>query len=494
MTTKGNGNLAETIGTGGPKDLREFINILDGRGDVKVVTGADWNLEIGTLTELVSAQKKGPLLLFDEIKGYPAGYRVATNILIRPEFQKLAMGIPEDISNRDIVRFWKEKFNTFTSCPPKIVKEGPILENVMEGDDVNILKFPVPKWHELDGGRYIGTGDADITRDPDEGWVNLGTYRVMVHDEKTLAFYASSGKHAVIMREKYWARGEDCPVVMAFGWGPHFAAAAGTQLPWGVSEYDFIGHMRGEPVEVVIGKETGLPFPANAELVIEGFSPDPKKSGGRPEGPFGEWTGYYASGSREEPVVNIKRIYYRNNPIILGMAPLIPPMSCGNPIPLTTAPILWRELEKLNLQGITGVYVHGPGPRPIAVISLKQGFLGHAKQVASAAGAIFVGGACSGRYIVTVDEDIDPSDLDEVVWAITTRCDPETAIDIIPGFLTSALDPMIPPHKRAVRDYTTAKVFINACRPYHWKDQFPPVNKASAELRQKVMEKFKDLM
>ena len=484
--------MGEKGGTRVPQDLREFLGTVDSKGELVKIEGADWNLEIGAINEIM-AERKGPALLFDRIKDYPAGYRIATNILHREDFQKIAFGIPEDLGNLEAVRYWMEKWNTFASCAPQTVDKGPVMENIMEGRDVNILKFPTPKWHELDGGRYIGTGVADITRDPDEGWVNLGTYRVMIHDEKTVSFYASPGKHAVIMRQKYWAKGKDCPVVMVFGQQPLIYGAAASNLPWGVSELDMVGHMQGNPVEVIIGKETGLPFPATAELVIEGFSPDPKKDG-RPEGPFGEWTGYYASGRRDEPVVHIKRIYFRNEPIIHGNPPLIPPMSTGLPIPLTTGAMLWTELERLRLPGIRGVYIHGPANRIIGVISLKQGFLGHAKKVATAAGSVLVGGACTGRYIITVDEDIDPSNLDEVLWAVTTRCDPEAAIDIIPGFLTSPLDPMIRPEKRERLDFTTAKVFMNACRPYHWKDEFPPVNRASAEIKDQVMRKFKEIL
>jgi 4-hydroxy-3-polyprenylbenzoate decarboxylase len=260
-------------------------------------------------------------------------------------------------------------------------------------------------------------------------------------------------------------------------------------LPWGISEFEMCGYLRGKPVEVIIGKETGLPIPATAEIAVEGFSPPPSKEG-KPEGPFGEWTGYYASGRRDEPILKIKRIYFRGDPIIHGQPPIKPPVNTWFPIPLHTAASLWTELEKLGMQGIKGIYVHGPGNRVIAVISLKQRYLGHAKQMATIAGGILQGGACTGRYIITVDEDIDPSNLEEVLWAVTTRCDPEKYIDIIPGFLTSPLDPTIPPEKREARDFTTAKVFINACRPYYWKDRFPSVNRASDELREKVRNKF----
>jgi 4-hydroxy-3-polyprenylbenzoate decarboxylase len=314
----------------------------------------------------------------------------------------------------------------------------------------------------------------------------------MIQDKTTLAFYASPGKHATIMREKYWAMGKPCPVAMCFGQDPILFAISTMSLPWGLSEYEMAGYIKGKGVEVMIDPGTDLPIPASAEIVACGFSPPPEVDS-RPEGPFGEWQGYYASGTRNEPVVHIETLYHRNNPILFGQPPVKPPVNTWFPIPIHTATFLWNQLEKAGMMDIKGVYVHGPGNRIIAVISLKQRYLGHAKQVATLAGAFLQGGACTGRYIITVDEDIDPSNLDEVLWAVCTRCDPEKYIDIVPGFLTSPLDPMISPDKRARKDYTTAKVFINACKPYHWKDQFPPINVAEPELRKKVLSKWANL-
>jgi 4-hydroxy-3-polyprenylbenzoate decarboxylase len=279
---------------------------------------------------------------------------------------------------------------------------------------------------------------------------------------------------------------------MCFGQDPLLFTLSTMPIPWGVSEYDVAGFFRGKPVKVVKGKATGLPIPATAEIVAEGFSPPPSEES-RQEGPFGEWQGYYASGSRNEPVVRVKNLYFRNDPILFGQPPVKPPVNTWFPIPIHTASTVWDYLEKANMMGIRGVYVHGPGDRVICVISLKQRYLGHARQIGTLAGAFLQGGACTGRYIITVDDDIDPSNLGEVLWAVCTRVDPEKAISIVPGFLTSPLDPMLSPDHRERKDYTTAKVFINACWPYHWKDKAPPVNRASDELRTKVMEKWKSL-
>lgn len=253
-------------------DLRTFLEALDERGLLKRIEGADWDLEIGTICELMMERRRVPLL-FEKIKGYPEGYRVAANLFQKPISMKLGYGIPEDLGDLDVIRYWKEKIIGYKPVPPVEVKSGPVMENILTGNDVDILRFPSPKWHEIDGGRYIGTGEATITRDPDEGWVNCGTYRVQIHDRDTLAFYVSLGQHAAIIREKYWARGEDCPVVMLFGQDPLVFWISVKPLYWGISELEFAGYLKGKPIEVIKGEFTGLPIPATAEIAIEGFSP-----------------------------------------------------------------------------------------------------------------------------------------------------------------------------------------------------------------------------
>ncbi len=111
------------------------------------------------------------------------------------------------------------------------VSSGPILENVKTGDEIDMTIFPTPHWHELDGGRYIGTADCVITGEPEEGgWVNVGIYRVQVHDKNTLGLYVSPGHHARIMREKYWEKGKSCPVVVTFGQDPLLFLVAGQSI------------------------------------------------------------------------------------------------------------------------------------------------------------------------------------------------------------------------------------------------------------------------
>ena len=192
------------------RDLRGYLKQIEEMGELRVITGAHWDSEIGQITELLFHQDSSPAVLFDYIPGGPKGFRVLVNSLgsFKSKRLGLCLGIPSEDRGIDFIKSWRRRSKEIKRVEPKFVTDGPILENVEDGDEVDLLKFPTPKWHPLDGGRYIGTGSVTITRDPDEGWVNLGTYRVMVHDRNTLGFYLSPGTHASIQREKYRARGE----------------------------------------------------------------------------------------------------------------------------------------------------------------------------------------------------------------------------------------------------------------------------------------------
>ena len=185
------------------RDLEGWLKDAEALGEVRRVTGADWNVEIGAITELAQHRENGPAVLFDEIKGYPKGYRLLVNSLGSLRRTALTLGLATDVTSpMQLVKAWRAYSKRIMPIPAKTVEWAPVMENVDTGAAVNILKFPTPKWHEHDGGRYIGTGSVDITRDPEEGWVNLGCYRVMIHDERTVGFYISPGKHGRIQREK----------------------------------------------------------------------------------------------------------------------------------------------------------------------------------------------------------------------------------------------------------------------------------------------------
>jgi UbiD family decarboxylase len=478
------------------EDLREFIQRAAVDGELKIVEGADRDLEIGTITEIAMGDiANPPVLLFDKIPGFPAGYRVCSSLFTTQRRTALALNVPGEPTGTDLVDAWRKRMRTMKPVPPVEVKSGPVFENVFTGDDVNMLKFPVPKWHELDGGRYIGTGHAVIMKDPESGYVNIGTYRIMEYDEKTLIVYIVKGKHADIIRKKYWEKGKSCPVAVSFGQDPAiFAMSSNPILQWEAPEYDYVGWLRGEPVKVVKGPLTGLPIPATAEIVIEGEMPPPSDDTMLTEGPFGEWLGYYASGARLEPIIKVKALYHRNDPILQGNPPLKPPINYTLGGSIVNAAYIWDEVDK-QVPGICGVWVMDQAGymSRMFCISVKQQHPGHAARAGLLATSCYAA-AYAGRFCIVVDDDINPSNIGEVLWAIGTRCDPETDIQILNQCWSSEVDPRITPWKRENGDLTGSKAIIYACKTYYWKHKFPPVVTSSPELKDKVMNKWYDFL
>lgn len=185
-------------------DLRTWLGEVDKLGQLMTVDGVHWDLELSTLTEIINERSKTrPTIVFDRIKDYPAGYRVAANLVSSSERLALTLGMKPGLSDMEFIQSWRQQVKKIVPVTAETVAEGPLFENVQKGQDINILQFPVPRWHEHDGGRYIGTDDLVITRDPEEDWVNVGTYRIMVHGPDRLALHMSPGKHGRVHKEKY---------------------------------------------------------------------------------------------------------------------------------------------------------------------------------------------------------------------------------------------------------------------------------------------------
>ncbi len=463
--------------------LGDFINAADKVGEVLYVNGADLEMDVGGLTEL-TAEKNGPMIVFDKFAGYPVGFRVAANANRTLRRFALAMDLPIDIHPLELLRRWRDKRAGSVPMAARVVKDGPILSNVQQGDAVNINSFPAPRWHPGDGGRYIGTQDMVVLRDPEDGWVNLGCYRAMVQRRDRVSLWINPQKHGRILAQKYWRAGKAAPVAVVFGCEPVTWMTASMSPPFGTSEYELAGAYRGSPVDVVELPLTQLPVPAQAEIVIEGEIP-PESEETAIEGPFGEWPGYYTH-QGPEAVVRIKRIYYRDNPIVAG-APPLRPINWSN---FTNYVHLWEHLERSGITDVAGVWGFYNGL--LTVVSLKQRYAGHAKQALITAAGFRHGDMKT--YYVTVDDDIDPTNQEEVLWAMCTRVDPTTAVDIVRDAWTADLDPRVSPARRAVGDLTVGRMLINACKPFAWREQFAKTNVFGAEDRKKLEAKWGELL
>ncbi|HEY7553291.1 MAG TPA: UbiD family decarboxylase [Candidatus Binatia bacterium] len=460
-------------------DLRSWLDDVDKLGQLMTVEGVDWDLELSTLTEVINERaKQRPAIVFDKIKGYPEGYRVAVNLLSSVNRLALTMGMEPTLGAFDFVQQWRRQVRSIQPIEPTKVPSSALFENIQKGSDIDLLKFPVPRWHELDGGRYIGTDDLVITRDPEEGWVNVGTYRIMIHGRDHMGLHMSPGKHGRVHRDKHHQAGKPLPIAVSFGHHPINFLVASTDVPNRVNEYAYAGGITGKPLEIVEGPLTGLPLPADSEIAVEG---EVLPNDFMPEGPFGEWTGYYASNQPAVPVIRVKAVYHRNNPIMCGF-PLLKPSSGDNlHFSLMRSALIWNALDEAGVPDVQAVWAHPSGGRFMTVLSIRQRYPGHARQAAMIASQCR-SGAYLGRYVVVVDDDIDITNSEEVIWAISSRSDPVHSIEILRRCWSGPLDP------RIARDEVghSSRAIIDATRPYEWRDKFPKSSGASRALKDKV--------
>ena len=470
-------------------DLRAFLSAVEDGGEVEHVAGAHWDRELGAVTEVLYREKvdKSPLLLFDEVPGYARGMRCLYGMLGSPLRLALGLGIDPSQSGdrRTMLDTYRRRIKSHEPIPPRTVDDGPVMENVDRDGDVDLLKFPVPIHHEHDGGRYIGTACGVVTRDPDSGRINVGTYRVQVNGPDIATSYISNGKQGRIQRDKYLKAGKPCPMAIIVGIDPATYIAARYTLSDNVAEFDWAGGLAGRPIDCIEGEVTGLPFPANSEIVLEGeVSPDETAM----EGPFGEWTGYYAGDAREEPVIRIKRVYYRNDPILTCAASQKPPHSHLFERCFIRSAGLLDSLEGAGIPDVTGVWVHQAGAgRTFVVVAIKQRYFGHANQAGLVASQVNPTGYVA-RYVVVVDDDIDPTDMHDVIWAMGTRTDPKTDFTVLDRNWSSRLDTMVTDEK-----LYNSRVVIDACIPYERLETFPRVAQTSPELAAEVRARFPDV-
>ncbi len=462
-------------------DLRDYISICEKENELKRIKAeVDWDLEMSHIAK-INEERGGPALLFENVKGYKTP--VFSSACTTASKLALILGTPKNSTLYQLMEEWVKR--TKNKIPPKEVGSGPCKENIIGEKDVNIFKFPVPKLFPRDGGRYFGTTAYTITKDPETGWVNIGVYRLQALDEKHLGTQFIKGKHADIMLQKYKAMGKKMPVVVCVGGDPIYFVVGSARFPAFESEFDYAGALRGEPMEVTRAETCDLPVPKDAEIVIEG-EVDPDET--RPEGPFGEYTGYYSGvGTAQRNFIKIKCITHRNDPIFwfttVGRAVTDTHMTMA----IAYGATLWQELLAMGIPGIKGVYCPPEGAgRFIAIISLKQMYPGHVNQVGTAAISTEMG-HYGLKTVIIVDDDIDPWDIPRVLWALAFRFQPSRA-QIISRGRSTPLDPSLPIDQRDI----TSRIIIDATIPFEWKEK-PVMIELDPEVVKRVKERWAEL-
>lgn len=416
--------------------LRDWIARLEQEGELKRIKAkVDWNLELAHVARRVLGQR-GQALLFENIKEHETtrGRKFFINSLAKRSRLGFMLGLPKETKREELIWVARKRFGE--RIKPVRVQTGPVKENVIKGEEVDLYQFPVPKYQPLDGGRYINTFCGVITRAPEGGELNVGLYRGMIAGKNKISVFMVPQQHWGINYAKYRERGQAMPVAVAYGWDPvlPFVASA----PLAAPEYEVMGAMRGEAVPLVKCETSDLEVPASAEVVVEGsISPDPGAF--EIEGPFGEWPGYYGW-SRKRPVIKVDCITHRNDPIFQGMVEGMRPgtiSEAGYMAFLSHAALIWNYLETAGVPGVLDVV-----PGPWIVVKIHKLYEGQAKQVAAALWGSWLS-LQHTKIIMVVDEDVDIHSLRDLQLAFRDRVDPKADLIVFPDTAGSPLDPSL---------------------------------------------------
>lgn len=304
--------LQESTGRGaelGLMNFRGFIEQLSHEGCLKRITRlVDWKIELGEITRSHALP-----LLFENIKDYP-GLRVFTNGLSSTSSMALALGLGPQSNWKSVVA--ESRRRIATPRKPVMVDWGPVMETVQEGEEIDLLKFPIPQWSKYDSGRYIGTWHVNVTRDPETGSRNLGVYRMQVlgRNQTTVSTYPNSHLfHHLAKAEKI---GRPLEMAVVIGAAEPVVMAAGAAYPPGYDEYDLAGSLAGEGIRLIRCKRVNLEVPAEAEIVIEGTV----KPGVRAQdGPYFDYAGKPTT-NPGALVFEASRLMFRKEPIFRGAA------------------------------------------------------------------------------------------------------------------------------------------------------------------------------
>lgn len=468
----------------GYNDLREYLALLESKGLLKRITApVDLVHELGAITAR-SLERKGPALLFENIIGY-AGKPLVTNIISTTQQLAVAFNAEpeEEQIHERVVRGMIERI------PSVVVTDAPCKEVIVRGDDIDIETIvPTPVWHEHDGGRYLGTTSGFVTRDPLTGDLNMGSYRVMIKDKNTVTMAggirgrglttgAAGGDH-ILENE---AAGKDTPVAIVLGMDPLLVLASGSPVapgPGGSMEYEAAGGWRGAPTELVKCETSDLLVPARAEMIVEGVVKPRERAA---EGPHGESTGFYGENS-EAFVVHITCITHRKNPLSYGLICLRVedyPRQL-----LRSGSIQARVIAKTGLTNIREVFFPEVGRMGMLIVSATIRDKDDPKRIMD---GIWNDTGEPWRWIIVVDEDCNVRDWDEVMWRVCAASDP--AKHVIPGKKHT-----LPRRVTTDVDFDPPKNGVGIDASFKFKDvNYPPVNKPSAALMDKVAKRWKEL-
>lgn len=423
-------------------DLGEYLNKLRSTDRLTEVNAeVDPNLE---LTHILSEELRvgnRMTVLFNNVKG--SDFPVVGNLFSDWERMKLILGDePENIGKRllNLVQVPSDTDSLLTKglqmmkelggIKPKVSSSFGSSHTVIEKPDLS--RYPICKTWPGDAGRFI-TLPIVVSKDPLTGHRNVGMYRLQVYDSETLGLHWQIQKGGAEHYDKYSAQKKTMDVAVVLGSDPLTIFSAVAPIPNGLDEFSFSGLISKKKMELVQGQTVDLEYPKNAEIVLEGYV-DPAET--RIEGPFGDHTGYYSL-EEEFPVLHVKRIIEKKRAIypttIVGKL-WHEDVIMGKAIERMFLPIIKFQVpEIVDMNTMEEAVFHN-----MVVVSIKKRYPGQAKKVMFALWGL--GQLMFSKIIVVVDDDIDVHDRKKVIWALSTRIDPQRDVFIVPGTVTDSLD------------------------------------------------------
>ncbi|MBR7832525.1 UbiD family decarboxylase [Actinospica durhamensis] len=423
-------------------DLRSFLATLEEEGQLLRITE-----QVRPEPDIAAAAnaagrigENAPALWFDNVHGFTDA-RIAMNVHGSWANHALALGLPKNTAVKEQVAEFARRWDAFPVAPVRR-EDAPWRENTMDGEGIDLFELlPLFRLNDGDGGFYLDKA-AVVSRDPQDpenfGKQNVGVYRIEVIGKDRLAFQPvpmhDIAQHLRMAEEK----GEDLPVAITLGNDPVMPIVAGMPMAYDQSEYEMAGALRGEPMPLATAPATGLDVPRGSEVVIEGYFESRTR---QIEGPFGEFTGNY-SGGRRMPVVKVTRISYRTAPIFESLYLGMPWTECDYLVgPNTCVPLLKQlKAEFPEVQAVNAMYTHGL----LVIISTKKRYGGFAKAVGMRA-MTTPHGLGYVAQVILVDEDVDPFNLPQVMWALSSKVNPKDDVMIMPNLPVVELAPAASP-------------------------------------------------
>jgi len=461
------------------QDLRSFVAAYERAHPeevVRVTEPVSTDYDVMALVLEYERRRRWPVLLFEEVRGHDVP--LVCNVLASRRALAFALGVPE----RDLAREYARRITERRK--PVVVPDPPFHRRVLRGDAVDLARLPIPRYFPGDAGRYLTAGML-VARDPDTGVETAGYHRFQVKGRDRLGVSLHSRRRMFEYQRRAEARGRALPCAIVLGLHPLVSMGSLAYPPADVGKFEVVGGLLGEPLEVAPCTTIDLSVPAHAEIVVEGEI----LAGARePEGPFGEFTGYFSRRSTEH-VFRVTAVAMRERPwfqsigsgragdhittlglvreaeILNALTRTIPNVT-GVHVPLSgtssfTAYVALKQSRpgeaRHAIPNVTGVHVPLSGTSSFtAYVALKQSRPGEARHAIP----IVLGVDHYLKLVIVVDDDIDVFDESDVLWAVATRMQADRDLVVIPGSLGAMLDPSA--DERGV----TAKLGIDATRPF----------------------------